>query len=155
MKKSSKVFIAYLVVAVAVFTYSLYIGKEQIQERKEDYMSYLTANELITEGSSVETAMVLLEDVMEKYVVTESMLLDKILGYRTLEQYDSVEKTIEEIFEMNESLKQNSTIMLLYAEALVETNNKEKASEALEKIKQLEVNEEQQKTLDELVKKIG
>lgn len=155
MKKSSKVFIAFLVAAAAVFTYSLYIGKEQIQERKEDYMGYLTANELITEGSSVETAMVLLEDVMERYVVTESMLLDKILGYRTLKQFNNVAKTAEEIFEMNESLKQNSTVMLLYAEALVECKNNEKALEVLTAIKQLEVNEEQQKTIDELVKKIG
>lgn len=154
MHKSSKIFIAFIAVAATAFTYSLYVGKEQIQVRKEDYAKYASATTIIQEGGDSKEALDNLDELSKKYGDVTDILLNKALANLRLGDFAKVKENLEALIEGDKEQEANSGIMLLYAEASIESNDKEKAKEILNKVSQLELDEKDQEKLQELTQKV-
>lgn len=155
MHKSSKIFIAFLVVAAATFTYSLYVGKNQKQVRKEDYIKYTSATTIITEGGDSQEALEILDLLSKKYGDTTDLLLNKALANLRLGEFAKVKENLEVLIELDKEQETNSGIMLLYAEASIESDDIEEAKNILDKVSQLNLDEKDQEKLQELMKKVG
>ncbi|MEG0181474.1 MAG: hypothetical protein RR657_06245 [Peptostreptococcaceae bacterium] len=155
MQKSTKILISFLICTGLIFTYSLYKGKQEAKERKEDYLAYQEAVKCINEVRDINEAMTTIYKTTEKYKETKGTLINKARGHSILDEYSQVEIIIENLFEVDPNLESDNELNLIYAKSAYEKRNITNSKEAINRINKSELNKEQKIKLDELIKQIG
>ncbi|MCR8745463.1 hypothetical protein [Romboutsia lituseburensis] len=150
MYKNSKIFITFLSVALFLMMYSYDKGQKQISERKDDYTAYAKAELSINQGKKIESSLKTIEKLEKKYIKTDQFELSKVQAYALMGQFDKAEKSVKEAIRLNKKLENDVNLLLIYADVCINNKDNDKANQILEKIKNLEKNEEQQKKFDKL-----
>lgn len=155
MHKNTKIFIAFLIIISAAFIGNVVKGKNQTVERREDYIKYEKAKQDIEEGVDVKKSVEAIEEIDDKYIKDSSITMQKILAYKDLGDNKKLQVSLKEAFELDKKLEDNYYMLSLYAQTASANKDTKEVKKTLEKIKKLDLTDDEKKLVKELTKQIG
>ena len=114
-----------------LLAYSGFEGKKQIEQRKEDYSTYVNVMESISKKEDLDTIIKNLENLESNYGESDQLTLTKIEAYSAWNETEKVQSEFENLFNENKHLTNNSILLVLYSEALYTNGEKDKAKEVI------------------------
>lgn len=130
-------------------------GKNQKSEREMYYKQFIQSQMDIQQGNNTKDSLEIIENMEKHYIKDTSIVLQKALAYEELKEYDKVQTTFEEAFELDENLLNNFAVLTLYAQSTHHNKDSEALKMAMDKINTLQLDEEQKQKLEELKKLVG
>lgn len=131
-----------------LLAYSGFEGKKQIEQRKKDYATYVNVMESISKKEDLDTIIKNIENLEANYGKSDKLTLAKIEAYAAWNESKNVQSEFENLFNENKHLTDNSTLLVLYSEALYTNGEKDKAKEAISKASQIGIPDEYKQRAD-------
>lgn len=150
MKYTNKSFLLLVSLVIIVFGYTAFQSNKQINQKKDDYKLYTEVQTSIETGVSLDKALEKIEKLQKKYNDSYVFNIDKSFIYEAKKEYKNALNELEEAFEKNNSLKNNSGLLLSYAKIANELNDKDTVKKIVLYVEKMNVDDYQKEVLDKL-----
>lgn len=150
MKYTNKSFLLLVSLVIIVFGYTAFQSNKQINQKKDDYKLYTEVQTSIETGVSLDKALEKIEKLQKKYNDSYVFNIDKSFIYEAKKEYKNALNELEEAFEKNNSLKNNSGLLLSYAKIANELNDKDTVKKIVLYVEKMNIDGYQKEVLDKL-----
>ena len=154
MKKNKKIFIGGIFISIVVFTYSGFIGIQQVSQRKEDYAVYTEVQSSIENVVNLEQALKNIEKLQNKYNDSYVFNIDKGFIFKSLNKQSESFEEFKNAFEKNKGLYKNVNLLIIYSEVAQQSGNIKESKEAISRVKKLGIPKEQKQKVNDLLAKM-
>ena len=154
MNKTSKYFLAFLVFAIAGVLYAGFVGRQQILQRKDDYIVYNEIQTSIAKEEGLQDSLEKLDELQKKYKDSYVFNIDKGFIYNSLDEQEKSQKEFETAFKKNNGLYKNVSLLLVYAETAHINGYDLHAKEAISQAQMIGIPEEYSNVVDKLISEI-
>ena len=154
MNKTSKYFLAFLVFAIAGVLYAGFVGRQQILQRKDDYIVYNEIQTSIAKEEGLQDSLEKLDELQKKYKDSYVFNIDKGFIYNSLDEQEKSQKEFETAFKKNNGLYKNVSLLLVYAEIAHINGDNLRAKEAILQAQMIGIPEEYSNVVDKLISEI-
>lgn len=150
MKNTNKRFVLLVSLVVIVFGYTAFQADRQIKQKKDDHKLYTEIQTSIETGEGLDQALEKIEKLQKKYNDSYVFNIDKSFIYEDKKEYKNALNELEEAFEKNINLKNNSGLLLSYAKIANELNYKDTVKKIVLYVEKMNVDDYQKEVLDKL-----
>ena len=154
MNKTSKYFLAFLVFAIAGVLYAGFVGRQQILQRKDDYIVYNEIQTSIAKEERLQDSLEKLDELQKKYKDSYVFNIDKGFIYNSLDEQEKSQKEFETAFKKNNGLYKNVSLLLVYAETAHINGYDLHAKEAISQAQMIGIPEEYSNVVDKIISEI-
>lgn len=154
MNKTSKYFLAFLVFAIAGVLYVGFVGRQQILQRKDDYIVYNEIQTSIAKEEGLQDSLEKLDELQKKYKDSYVFNIDKGFIYNSLDEQEKSQKEFETAFKKNNGLYKNVSLLLVYAETAHINGYDLHAKEAISQAQMIGIPEEYSNVVDKIISEI-
>ena len=154
MNKTSKYFLAFLVFAIAGVLYAGFVGRQQILQRKDDYIVYNEIQTSIAKEEGLQDSLEKLDELQKKYKDSYVFNIDKGFIYNSLDEQEKSQKVFETAFKKNNGLYKNVSLLLVYAETAHINGYDLHAKEAISQAQMIGIPEEYSNVVDKIISEI-
>lgn len=154
MNKTSKYFLAFLVFAIAGVLYAGFVGRQQILQRKDDYIVYNEIQTSIAKEEGLQDSLEKLDELQKKYKDSYVFNIDKGFIYNSLDEQEKSQKEFETAFKKNNGLYKNVSLLLVYAETAHINGYDLHAKEAISQAQMIGIPEEYSNVVDKIISEI-
>ncbi|MDY3957996.1 hypothetical protein [Romboutsia timonensis] len=154
MNKTSKYFLAFLVFAIAGVLYAGFVGRQQILQRKDDYIVYNEIQTSIAKEEGLQDSLEKLDELQKKYKDSYVFNIDKGFIYNSLDEQEKSQKEFETAFKKNNGLYKNVSLLLVYAETAHINGDDLHAKEAISQAQMIGIPEEYSNVVDKIISEI-
>ena len=154
MNKTSKYFLAFLVFAIAGVLYAGFVGRQQILQRKDDYIVYNEIQTSIAKEEGLQDTLEKLDELQKKYKDSYVFNIDKGFIYNSLDEQEKSQKEFETAFKKNNGLYKNVSLLLVYAETAHINGYDLHAKEAISQAQMIGIPEEYSNVVDKIISEI-